>query len=161
MALRENQRDNDAQYINNEEVEKMNKLISDFHVSQLHAMQWIKAAWKKASANAIKNCWLHTGILPETVIENMAISIENALIVYDDGISLEMREDIIKVAVREEEENEGIFDNDTTALILDGSDDEVEDMEEVDDVIPKNEEKILASLGYVTSNFVATNDKDF
>jgi hypothetical protein len=42
------------------------------------------------------------------------------------------------------------LDNDTTALIHDGSDDKVEDMEEADDVIPVNEEKILASLGYVT-----------
>ncbi|KAG2193447.1 hypothetical protein INT46_011083 [Mucor plumbeus] len=160
MSLRENQQDNDAQNIDNEVVEKMKKLISDFHVSQLHAMQWIKAAWEKVSADAIKNCWLHTGILPETLIENMAIATENALIVYDDDISLEMREDI-EVAVREEEENKGIFDNDTTALIHDGSDDEVEDMEEADDVIPVNEEKILASLGYVNSNFVATNDKNF
>ena len=34
-------------------------------------------------------------------------------------------------------------------------------IEEVDDVIPVNEEKILASLGYVTSNFVVTNNKNF
>ena len=71
-----------------------------------------------------------------------------------------MREDI-EAAVREEEENEGILDNDTTSLIHDGNDDEVEDMEEADDVIPVNEENPLASLGYVTSNFVATNDKNF
>ena len=71
-----------------------------------------------------------------------------------------MREDI-EAAVREEEENEGILDNDTTSLIHDGNDDEVEDMEEADDVIPVNEKKIFASLGYVTSNFVVTNDKDF
>ena len=95
-----------------------------------------------------------------TTSKYMAIATENALIVYDDDISLEMREDI-EVAVREEEVNEGIFDNDTAALIHDSSDDEVEDMEEADDVIPVNEEKILTSLGYVTSNFVATNDKDF
>jgi hypothetical protein len=31
----------------------------------------------------------------------------------------------------------------------------------VKDVIPVNEEKILKSLGYVTSNFVATNDENF
>jgi hypothetical protein len=34
----------------------------------------------------------------------MAIATENALIVYDDGNSLEMRE-VIEVAVREKEEN--------------------------------------------------------
>ncbi|KAG2207836.1 hypothetical protein INT46_007002 [Mucor plumbeus] len=95
-----------------------------------------------------------------TTSKYMAIATENALIVYDNDTSLKMREDI-EVAVREEEVNEGIFDNDTAALIHDSSDDEVEDMEEADDVIPVNEEKILASLGYVTSNFVATNDKNF
>jgi hypothetical protein len=33
-------------------------------------------------------------------------------------------------------------------------------MEETNDVIPVGEEKILASLGYVTSNFVATNNNE-
>ena len=75
MALRENQCDNDAQYINYEVVEKLKKLISNFHVSQLHSMQWIKAAWEKVSVDATKNCWLHTGILPQTLIENMTITV--------------------------------------------------------------------------------------
>jgi hypothetical protein len=34
-------------------------------------------------------------------------------------------------------------------------------MKETDDVIPGNEEKIFGSLGYVTLNFVATNDENF
>ena len=34
-------------------------------------------------------------------------------------------------------------------------------MEETNDAIPVNEETILASLGYVTSNFVSTNNEVF
>ena len=34
-------------------------------------------------------------------------------------------------------------------------------MEETDDAIPGNEEKIFANLGFVTSNFVATTDEYF
>ena len=34
-------------------------------------------------------------------------------------------------------------------------------MKETDNVIPGNEEKFFGSLGYVTSNFVATNDENF
>ena len=63
-------------------------------------MQWIKAVWEKVSVDAIQNCWLHTGILPETLIEIMKIDTENALIVYNDDISLKMREDI-EAAARE------------------------------------------------------------
>ena len=50
--------------------------------------------------------------------------------------------------------------NHTTSLIHDGND-EIDDMEDTNDVIPINEEKTLASLVYVTSNFVATNNKGF
>jgi hypothetical protein len=120
----------------------------------------MKAAWEKVPCDAIKNCLLHTGILPKILIENMKIETENALfIVHDDDISLEMRKDI-EAAMGEEGENKGFLDNDTTALIHDGNDD-VDDMEEADDVIPVNEETTLvSSLGYVTSNFVVTNNKD-
>lgn len=64
-----------------------------------------------------------------------------------------MRENI-EEAVRDEKQNKGILDNnDTAALIHDGSN-EVDDTEETDNDIPVNEENILASLGYVTPNFV-------
>jgi hypothetical protein len=75
--------------------------------------------WEKVSGDTIKNCWLHTGILPETLNKNMAIDSKNALIVYDEGISLEIREEgDIQAPVKEKEENGGILDNynDTTAL---------------------------------------------
>jgi hypothetical protein len=40
---------------------------------------------------------------------------------------------------------QGILDNHITSLIHDGND-EIDDMEETNDVIPVNEKKILASL---------------
>ncbi|KAG2189555.1 hypothetical protein INT46_002500 [Mucor plumbeus] len=87
--------------------------------------------WEKVSGDAIKNCWLHTGILPKTFIENMAIDSKNAFIVYDDGISFEIRKEDIQTPVKEKEENGGILDNynDITALtLIHVGNDEVDDI---------------------------------
>ena len=59
--------------------------------------------------------------------------------------------------------DEGILDNHITSLTHDGNDEINVDMEETSDVVPVKEEKVqqVSLLGYVTSNFVATNNEDF